>query len=50
MLRDERVYATPDRFFPDRFLEKALKADGQYDFNSLGNFDPNVAVYGFGRR
>lgn len=39
---DEKVYAEPERFNPDRFMK-----DGNLDPNI---FDPTLAAFGFGRR
>jgi cytochrome P450 len=43
MLRDPDVYPEPDRFNPDRYLEKV-------DEETARRRDPRVFVFGFGRR
>lgn len=44
MTRDATQFASPDEFIPERFLE------GAQDGPSSKRYDPNVFVFGFGRR
>lgn len=44
MTRDATQFASPDEFIPERFLE------GVQDGPSSKRYDPNVFVFGFGRR
>ncbi|EIW55755.1 cytochrome P450 [Trametes versicolor FP-101664 SS1] len=44
MTRDATQFASPDEFVPERFLE------GGQDGPSSKRYDPNVFVFGFGRR
>lgn len=43
ILRDERIYPSPDAFLPERFLEEA-------DKETTKRRNPRNYVFGFGRR
>lgn len=43
-MRDERFYPGPDRYSPDRFLQKS------YGGMSEEDYDPLNVAFGFGRR
>lgn len=43
ILRDETVYAEPDKFLPERYVK-----NGALDLNSIP--DPRILLFGFGRR
>ncbi len=44
MTRDATQFTNPDEFIPERFLEGTLNGP------STKRYDPNVFVFGFGRR
>lgn len=52
MMRDERVYTSPDTFDPERFVPFVEKAAGNYQrsLDDVNAGDPSSLVYGFGRR
>ncbi|EJD05112.1 cytochrome P450 [Fomitiporia mediterranea MF3/22] len=58
MMREETVFQNPDKFMPERFLDKAKASLGSLSPSKLpdgshalsGEEDPSIMVFGFGRR